>query len=388
MFQSNNVPDKLQPIIDKWNQQGKTYYLSPDNMFLYNQHKITYNGGQDIPLTGWFASNGNVTEDYMLTKGDVEEIQQELLQYYKTTRWTLILDWHCNYQCPMCPHHGDGMVGEGDYYKDRGGQKKVVTKEEAYERIDRLAEYGIKTLSIMSAGETLLYPYWGEVSKYAHEKGMDLWTITNGSLWTEDTVKEAVSWGYTNIRVSLDALSFETYAQIRSSRKDYYENAMKLPELLMKHGINTNVHFVKQKENLHEVEAFLEYWRNKKVDSISIANEFCYDGEVVINKFAKSDKEYIEGLCTAFGNMQTLSTGDTKCCCGRIPQLGETGKKIEKIGCQTCIDEAIADMRNENSDLRKQCRECALYVPYSDEEIVDGWKVSRNYERETWVKIV
>ena len=310
------------------------------------------------------------------------------MQYYRTTKWTLVLDWHCNYQCPMCPYHGDGVLEKEDYYEDRGGQKKVVSKDEAYERIDRLAEYGIKTLSIMSQGEILLYPYWYEVSKYANGKGMNLWTITNGSLWTEDTVKKAASLGYTNIRVSLDALSFDTYAQIRSNKRENYENAMKLPEMLMKYGIITNVHFVKQKENLHEAQPFIEYWKKKKVDSISVANEFCYDGEVLINKFAKSDKEYIEGLCTAFGNMQTLAAGNTQYCCGMDAQFGDMEKKLEVYGCQRSIDEAVEAMSTENSDLRKLCHQCSLYVPYNDEEIIGEWKVLRNYERETWIRII
>lgn len=387
MFQSNNLPKELHPIIQKWNQQGKVYYLGPDNMFVYNHHKIAYQGGQDIPVSGWFARNGEIADRYSLTKNEIEEIQEELLQYYRTSRWTLILDWHCNYQCPMCPYHGDGVLEKENYYEDRGGQKKVVSKEEAYARIDRLAEYGIKTLSVMSQGEIMLYPYWNEVSQYAHNKGMDLWTITNGSLWTEDIVKEAVSLGYTNIRVSLDALSFETYAMIRSNKRENYEKAMHLPEILMKYGIAVNVHFVKQKENLHEVQAFLEYWKEKKVDSISIANEFCYDGEVLKNKFAKSEKEYISGMCTAFGNMQTLAAGNTQYCCGMDAQYGEIQKKLEIYGCQDCINEAVEAMRIEDSELRKLCHKCALYVPYYDEEVMDGWKVCRTYERETWIRL-
>lgn len=387
MFQGYNVPKKLQSLVSQWNHQGKRYYLGPDNIFLYNQHHVSYHGGEDIPLSGWFACNGDIENDYALTRSDIEEIQQELLQYYRTERWTLILDWHCNYQCPMCPYHGDGVLEKESYYEDRGGQKRVVLKEEAFERIDRLAEYGIKILSIMSQGEVMLYPYWNEVSQYAQKKGMKLWTITNGSLWTEDIVKQAASLGYTNIRVSLDAITFETYAQIRSNKRENYERAMQLPEMLMKYGITTNVHFVKQKENLHEVQAFLEYWKSKKVDSISIANEFCYDGEVLINKFMNSEKEFINGMCTAFGNMQTLAAGNTQYCCGMDAQFGDIEKKLEKYGCQESVNEAIKAMRTEDSDLRKLCHKCALYVPYNDEELVDGWKVSRNYERETWIKI-
>ncbi|MDE6851602.1 MAG: radical SAM protein [Lachnospiraceae bacterium] len=386
----NNIPEKLLPILEKWNQQGKKYYLDPDNFFLYNQHKIMYHGGDDIPRAGWSASNGNVPAgNYTLTKSDVEDIQQELLKYYQTTRWTLIVDWHCNYQCQMCPFHGNGVPEKENYFEDAGGQKKVVLKEEAFERLDRLAEYGIKVLSLSSLGEITLYPYWHEVSQYAKDKGIELWTITNGSLWTEDTVKEAVYLGYTNIRVSLDALSFETYAKIRSSKRENYERAMKLPELLMQHGITTNVHFVVQRENQHEVRSFLEYWKKKGVDSISIANEFHFEGEVVVNTLDKSDKEYIEGMCTAFGNMQTFPAGDTKYCCGMIAeQMGDKKRNLEKIGCRMSVREAVDAMRTANSELRRLCRQCSLYVPYNDEEReVDGWKVIKNTERETWIKM-
>lgn len=389
MFRSKNLPEELHALVDKWNSEEKKYYLSPYNMFSYNQHQIAYKGGENIALEGWFAVNGDAGDDYLLTKKDVEEIQYELLPYYKTTRWTLILDWHCNYQCQMCPYHGNGVLEKENYFEEAGGQKKVVSKEDAFKWIDKLAEYGIKTLSIISLGEIVLYPYWSEVSEYAHKKGMRLWTITNGSLWTEEKVKEAVSLGYTDIRVSLDAVSFETYAKIRSNKRDNFERAMQLPELLMKNGIVTNVHFVKQKENLHEVEAFIEYWKEKKVDSISIANEFYFDGETVVNTFEESKKEYIEGMCTAFGNMQTFPDGDTKYCCGMIAGSGEKARKLEESGCQISIDEAVNAMRTENSDLRKLCCGCSLYVPYNEkEEIVDGWKITRNAERETWIRML
>lgn len=386
MSQSKNVPDKLRPLIERWNGRGKEYHLCPENMYTYKQHKIMYHGGQDLPMSGWFASNGMV-QDYTLSKVDIEEIQLELLQYYRPTRWTLILDYHCNYQCPMCAFHGNGVAEKEDYYEERSIQKRVVSKEEAYRRIDCLAEYGIKTLTLTSLGEAILYPYWKEVSKYAHEKGMNLWMITNGSLWTEDIVKVAAELGYTDIRVSLDALSYEVYSEIRSNRRDYYERAMALPELLMKYNITTNVHFVKQKENLHETQAFLDYWKKKEVNSISIANEFVYDGDVVINKFANSKKEYIEGLCTAFGNMQTFPAGDTKCCCGMIPELNNEIVKLDVIGCHKVVDDAIEAMRTKDSELRKLCRKCALYVPYSDEEIIGNWRVVKTYERETWNKL-
>lgn len=387
MFQKENVPKKLESIVERWNQQEKEYYIGPENLFFYNHHQITYKGGEDIPLSGWRASNGKASNNYMLSKEDVEDIAQELLQYYKPTKWTLILDWHCNYQCPMCCYHGDGMANDEDYYKDRGGQKKVVSKEEAYERIDCLADYGIKSLSIMSMGEILLYPYWREVSIYAHNKGLDLWTITNGSLWTEDTVKEAVAMGYTDIRVSLDTISYETYKHIRSDKKEYYERAIRLPELLMKYGIKTNVHFVEQKENQDERQEFLAYWKGKKVDSISMAKQYYCKDDTVIDLNEEMDKERIEGLCTAFGNMQTLPDGNTYCCCGRMFEVSREDRKLESVECQSVVDDAINDMRTCGSEMRKICRRCSMYVPYSDEKIINGWKIIKNSERETWIKL-
>lgn len=386
MMRKENIPEKLKPLLKRWEKQEKEFYISPDNLFTYNHHNLKYKGGEDIPLAGWFASNGKADDKYKLSKEDVEDIAQELLKYYKPTKWTLILDWHCNYQCPMCCYHGDGM-SDTDYYKDRGGQKKVISKDKAYERIDCLVEYGINSLSIMSMGEILLYPYWKEVSDYAHNKGMDLWTITNGSLWTEDIVKEAANMGYTDIRVSLDTISYETYAKIRSNKKEYFERAMRLPELLMKYGIKVNVHFIEQKENKDEKQEFLEYWKDKKVDSISIAKQFYCENETVKDMYAEMGKEYIEGLCTAFGNMQTLPDGNTHCCCGRMFEATSEERKLESIGCQNVMEDAINNMRTAESEMRKICYRCGMYVPYSDEKIMDGWKIIKNSERETWMKL-
>lgn len=395
MFVEKNVPQKLRPVIERWNNLQKRYYLGPENLFKYDTHIIKYHGGENIPRSGWCAGNGKSADDYMLTKEDVEEIQHELLKYYKPDRWTIILDWRCNYQCPMCPYHGEGWkIGDEPLSVNKDSRKQIMSIEDASVLIDQLDSHGIKKLTLMSDGEFLLYPYWREVSEYAHKKGMDLWTITNGSLWTEETCREFAELGYTNIRVSLDALSFDTYAKIRSGRKDYYDNAIKLPENLMKYGITTNVHFVKQKENLHEVERFLEYWKEKKVNSISIANEFYYEQDKVKNKLENTKKEYLGGVCQAFGNMETLANGNTVYCCGMDAVSGSMDRDDESANnkfLKDCYNDLVSDaifqMRDEYSQLRNLCHNCALYVPYHDEKIVDQWKVTITSERETWMRI-
>lgn len=125
----------------------------------------------------------------------------------------------------------------------------------------------------------------------------------------------------------------------------------------------------------------------KKVDSISIAKQFYCEDDTVIDLHEETDKEYLEGLCTAFGNMQTLPDGNTHCCCGRMYEVTREERKLESMGCQSVVDDAINDMRTSESEMRKICRRCSMYVPYNDEKIVNGWKVIKNYERETWIKL-
>ena len=184
-----------------------------------------------------------------------------MLQSYKPTSWSLLLDWRCIYTCPMCPFHGEGYTG--DYWKNRQKQRTVVPLETAKWRIDLLKHYGASHLSLISSGEIFLYPYWKDVADYAKDLGFSLGTTTNGAMITPELCQELIKHGFTNISVSHDAITFETYKQVRSADRKNFEAAMKAPEMLTDAGLKVNVHFVQQDANIHEKQQYIDMWKNQ-----------------------------------------------------------------------------------------------------------------------------
>lgn len=213
----------------------------------------------------WFARNydlnqpGKIPE---LSLKQIEDIATHLINFFIPKSWAIILDYRCNYKCPMCPFQGQGY--SGDYWVERTSQKRIVSKEEAFAIIDKLAYNNVKRVTLTSPGELFLYPYWEEVSKYAVSKGLIVSTITNGSMIDAEMCERMKAVGITEVSVSLDALSQDIYEKVRSSNKKHYEAAVNAPLLLKKTGFRVNTHFVRQTENLKEKDEFIKYWTKKQ----------------------------------------------------------------------------------------------------------------------------
>lgn len=392
-LEQREVPEVLKRLVEKWIEKGEEFHLSWERCCTYKGKKIKFlyeNDELKNPL--WYVRYGNPDEEKELNREQIQDIAMTLVKSYDTKRWSLIVDWHCNYECIMCPFHGIGT--ENGKSMLRGQCEPVMSKDAAYEIIDKLYEKGIEVVTLMSKGEIFLYKHWLDVSKYIAQKGMRIWTITNGSLVTDELCKTLKELNYSDVRVSLDAYSFETYSKIRSKNKTYFENAQKAPLLLKKYGITTNVHFVKQKENEQEADLFLEYWKKQNIDSISIANELVFGDEVCYNRFIdpKEKEEYIHGMCSAWGNFQTMQNGSTRFCCGTANFSDE---KFDNRFGRLCLPEkeigdiisyANTQMAIDDSQLAEVCKKCGLYVSCTTITEVGDWTVSKNTERETWIR--
>lgn len=402
VVRSKNIPRSLEPVVNRWVAEGKEFYVGPENLFLFDAHKIQFLSNPDIPTAAgsWHCdtrSNGNAAGPIPeLSASQIQELAMELARHHQPTKWTLCLDYHCNYDCPMCPYHGSGYEEEEqfkDYWEKHASQKKVVTLEDAIRLIDILDQNGIKILSIQSAGELFLYPFWKEVARYAHGKGMKLWGITNGSLIDEKVCQILQETGFTDMRVSLDAFSYDVYSKIRSRRKEWYDRAMAAPRLLTQHGIKVNVHFVKQDVNLHEIDAFLNHWKQSPdVDSISIAAQFVYSEDGCANKFENDipRSRYVHGLCTKYGNFSSWNDGTIIPCCGATPVYTDNDShglpklKLNGGNFKESLEAMNRLMSDPQSPFKKFCAKCSLYTAYSTEKKVDGWIVNITPERETW----
>ena len=396
MYIEKKLPSVLRPIVEKWGKSGTSFYLGPENIFFYKGKRIRYrsNPGISSRKGSWYAKSKDWTSDQvpLLKSSQVEDVAMCLAQYHKPSSWAILVDYRCNYACPMCPFWGEGY--NGDYWVGRENLRRVMPKEEVFSYIDILVENNIETVTLSSPGEIFLYPDWEEISGYAAKKGLRVGVITNGSMIGPKFVKRMEAAGITNVSVSLDALSQETYAKVRSDKDRDYNRAMESPILLKENGFTVQVAFVRQKENLHEVSAFKEYWRQKPIDSISIGFQTEYSDGLSKDKLELNKQDdFIHGICSWYGNFVVLNNGIVTACC-EMQTLYKDDHSFElpvvKFG-QADYARTVSEMNKllseKNSPLLPICKKCAMYtLPFVLEEEIGDWIVTRIGGKETWTR--
>jgi MoaA/NifB/PqqE/SkfB family radical SAM enzyme len=181
----------------------------------------------------------------------------------------LDMNQKCNYKCPHCIIGHKKEVDEyyeGEYL-DFNDFKKIV---------DEGSEHGCPSLSPQGNNEPFLIKDLHKYIEYAHNKGfIDIMLNNNGSAMPKKKAQQILDSGLTRIRFSLDAITPETYSAVRVGSiplKKVTENIMDFLELKEKGGYKlpvVGVSFCKVKQNEHEVDQFINFWKDK-VDLISI----------------------------------------------------------------------------------------------------------------------
>ncbi len=172
------------------------------------------------------------------------------------------LNYSCNLKCPMCPH-GDAETIHPHYRKEQLDfdlYKKVV---------DEGVSKGLKSIRYNQLNEPLLKKDLCEYVAYARDNGvLDLAINTNGMLLTEEWCRNLFDAGITQIRVSIDAASKEVYDVVRvgGNYDVVVENTLRCIEMrneLKRKMPIIRVSMVMTKDNEHEENAFVDFWKDK-----------------------------------------------------------------------------------------------------------------------------
>lgn len=182
----------------------------------------------------------------------------------------LELTFSCNLRCPMCI-----MSLPKQELRQWGDPRIKMTLEAAKRIIDEGVREGQVSLGLNGTNEPLLTPYLVDIVEYAKAQGMlDIMFNSNASLLTEGLSHRLLESGLTRIMFSLDAVTQETYDQIRigSDFDKVMSNIQTFLRLKREKGSIlplVRVSFVKMSINEHELEPFLNQWV-EKVDFISV----------------------------------------------------------------------------------------------------------------------
>ncbi len=181
----------------------------------------------------------------------------------------LDMDQVCNYKCSHCIISSPKEVTEyydGDYLKFKDF-KKII---------DEGSEYDCPSVEPQGNNEPFIRKDLEKYIYYAHKKGfIDIMLNNNGSAFTKRRAEQILDSGLTRLRFSLDAATPETYAKVRVGSinlNKVIKNIEYFLELKEKKNYKlpiVGVSFCKMSHNEHEMEDFIEFWKDK-VDIIAI----------------------------------------------------------------------------------------------------------------------
>ncbi len=363
-FVNNNAPEALVELCKKWDNENKTFYLGPENIFAWEYMPVDYTGGESISkdLGSWsIHTTGQTLPLHLnLNKDEITEIATAFRQKSYPKSAQLFLSDRCCSSCIMCPYHGE----DTEYFdKYLSSYKTTVTLEIAKQWVDKLCDIGIKNISIAAHGETLMLPYWEELMRYTAEKGLTQYFITNGMFFTEEVAKKLKEIGnVTCAEVSIHGTDFETWSSVtRIKNKKLFDNAINAPFLLKKHVTdNVYVAFVKTEKNIHNLKTFLDFWIPKSFNVTVLPRLEENDNFTYINN------SFDPPILCADSGLNIAPNGDILPCSGGYRLITEDNKNsLGILNIKSASSEDILqywrNLFNNKIFCEKICKHCKRY---------------------------
>lgn len=172
----------------------------------------------------------------------------------------------CNLRCEMCAH-GMGTVNKTGF----------MDKDLTFKLIKEASLIGVYSIKFNWRGEAALNQLLPEAIRYAKECGiLEVAINTNALPKRKDILIKAAEAGLDRIIFSIDGFSAETYESIRIGGNylqlmENVSNFLEWKKATASCKPFVRVQMVRSNKNAHEVEAFVDYWKDR-VDDVRISD--------------------------------------------------------------------------------------------------------------------
>jgi len=278
---------------------------------------------------------------------------------------------HCNYSCRFCPQsqYKKAEFADVPFNRNKGFMSFDVFKK-AIENADKYCE----EMNFSFFGEPTMHPDFLDFITYARQASPLLRIVmnTNLSYATRDIFQKLIEVELTELRLSLDAATAETYDQVRPgtyfvdldgnrSKENRFETICKKAEywFSLPNHCRTRHVFTVNSKNVSEIKPFVEKWQPHlgKNDFILTKNVLTYGGKVhdtyvkpgpcriwENNNFMTVDWQGNVSPCNldtnmdlALGNLDEhslldLHNGED------MMRMANLSRTRELVPCKTCID--------------------------------------------------
>ena len=171
---------------------------------------------------------------------------------------------HCNAECIMCPR---------DLHK-LGRPHGIMPMKLYQNSVDEVVELGCKQVVLTGFGEPLVAKTLESKVKYAKNKGLRTYIITNASLLDKERAARLITAGLDELRVSFYGMKKETYEKVMVGLNfdvtmDNLLSFLKIRDELGSKRPRLELSWLVLPENAEDTDAFQEFWE-AKADAIEI----------------------------------------------------------------------------------------------------------------------
>ena len=231
----------------------------------------------------------------------------------------------CNFRCGFCPYSFPKSKLPKGF--DIEKKDKIMSYELFKKIIDEGSSKGLMAIELGYNTEPLIFKKLINCIRYAKKKNIiDIRMSTNGLKLTKDISALLIKSGLTHLNVSFDAFSEETFLKTRGSKeyKKVLQNSLDFLKIRNELGHQLplmRVSFIVTKENKHEKNSFVKFWKGK-ADLIAVQSLVSYDNTPKSLQNLGNDKQKnVEYNChQPWTRVAIRSNGDIKPCCS-IPGM-------------------------------------------------------------------
>ncbi len=177
----------------------------------------------------------------------------------------------CNLKCATCTP------------KEIRGKPGSLSMDVWKDIVNYFVQTGVSpTITLIGRGEPLIHPRIDEIVRYASERGLSCYIITNGTLLNTEKAEKLLGAGLTRIQFSLHATTAETYEKMTG--KPLYEKVVANIKEFVRlndaagHPCHVSVFSTVSSINEHEMQDFRAFWKDK-VDRVHMHNMFSLHGD-------------------------------------------------------------------------------------------------------------
>ncbi|MEE1190169.1 MAG: radical SAM protein, partial [Bacteroidales bacterium] len=201
-----------------------------------------------------------VLEDFNYNKTDVSVVitqieaktfkEEKIEKLNNSFQMHLFLTNKCNLRCRHC------YMFSGESYENELSEKEI--KDLLFGFKENKGKY-----LILSGGEVATRKDFFNIVEYAHNIGLEVSIMTNGTLWTDEMIDRATKF-LSGVQVSIDGYNKEEYEKVRG--KGQFEKAMHCVDRFVTNNIRTTVAITPWPEaSLSEkIESYLNFEKSLK----------------------------------------------------------------------------------------------------------------------------